>query len=272
MKSKNLFHNYHCESIEDLGKTGVYTIEFINKPHMFYVGSTTVYNINPSQGGFYSRWRRHFNELLLNKHSNLILQNICNKYGIENIRFKILEITSPKLARYSEQYWINLLNTKDRKYGYNIGHVSLKGIRFKMSEKSNRQKSISKSKAVLQYDLLGNFVQEFKSLKIASQKTGISYSSILHGVNDNLQGGGFQWIIKSNENFLLKILPVKNKVYHTKKVNQFNKEKVFIKQFNSVNDAVIFLKCNRPNFIRVLKRKYGASSGYYKGYYWEYSE
>lgn len=272
MYPKSAFHDYYCESVEDLGKAGVYTIEFINKPNMFYIGSTTASNKNYTQSGFYSRWRRHYRELFLNTHHNILLQNSCNKYGIQNIRFKILEITCPKLARYTEQYWINLLDTKNKKCGYNTGHVSLKGISFKMSEESNKKKSIIKSKAILQYDLFGNFIQEFKSFKIAAIKTGISYSSILHGVNNTLQGGGFQWRIKTDNNFPLKIDKIKSKVYHTKKVKQFTKDKILIKQFNSVNDAVIFLNCDRPNLIRALKRKYGATTGYYRGYYWEYAE
>lgn len=270
MKLKAPFHNFHNESIKDLIKTGVYTIEFLNKPGLYYVGSATSFkNKQKTNNGFYRRWLTHYNDLINKRHSNIHLQRIVNKYGIKNLKFKILIITEPYLARYEEQYWINILNTTNKKFGYNVGHVCIKNIRFKMSKESNIHKSIIKSKPVLQYDLKGNFITEFKSLKEASLKTKINYSCILHAVNDTLTGGGFQWKYKTID-YLLKINPVRNKIYHTKKINQFSLEKKLIREFNSVNEVVKFLNCSRPNFIRVLKRKYGGTTGIYKNYYWEY--
>lgn len=272
MKPLAAFHQAHNECLEDLIKTGVYTIEFINKPNCYYIGSASSINTSRTNSGFYNRWWKHYNELIKNKHHNKFLQNTCNKYGIDNLKFKILEISDPEFARYLEQYWINILDTKNRNYGYNLGHVSLKGVTFKMSEISNKKKSLLKSKCVLQYNLVGKFVKEFPSLKKAAKETGITYSSILHAINNTKTGGGYQWKLKDNVDFSFKIAAVSTTKYYTKKVNQFSKDKIFIKQFDSVNDAVISINCNRPNLIRVLKRKHGGTTGIYREYYWEYAE
>jgi group I intron endonuclease len=270
MKNLAAFHNFHKENLEDLFKTGVYTIEFINKPNYYYVGSAVIVNTNKTNSGFYNRWWKHFNELSKNKHHNKILQNICNKYGIENIRFKILEFSEPHLARYLEHYWINILDTKNRNHGYNLGHVSIKGIKFKMSLESNIKKSLLKSKPVLQYNLLGEFITEFPSIKKAAEFTNIKKSAITHALHDTKTGGNFQWKFKTNE-IIENIKPVVCKILHTKKVSQFTKDKIFIKEFLSVNDAAEAINVSRPNLIRVLKRKKGGITGIYKNYYWEYS-
>ena len=41
---KYLTHDYHNENKEDVIMTGVYTIEFLNKPGVYYVGSATKHN------------------------------------------------------------------------------------------------------------------------------------------------------------------------------------------------------------------------------------
>ena len=66
------------------------------------------------------RKHNHFKSLMSNTHWNLRLQNAYNKYGKENFVFEILEFWNKEYLASQENYWCNMLNTHDRRYGYNI--------------------------------------------------------------------------------------------------------------------------------------------------------
>lgn len=273
------FKDLHSENNIDIYKTGVYTIEFINKPGLYYVGSTlTNGRACPSSKGFYVRWHSHFRSLKNGDHPNSYLQRIVNKYGLLNLRFKILETADPELVRYLEIYWINMLNTSSSKNGYNTGHVSTKNVRFKISQETKDKISKIKSKKVLQYSYDGDFIKEYPSCTFAAKVLGVNTSSITDSCTIKKKSrkscAGFLWRFKT-ENFPLKI----DSFYPSKARDDFKKKKVaqfdietrkIIKIFDSLSEAVDFLKCERGNLIRVLKRKHGGRSGNYRGYYWEY--
>lgn len=154
------------------------------------------------------RKTRHFSQLRKNKHFNPYLQASWNKYGEDNFIFEILEECDNDYLHSQEHYWINMLNTLDPKYGYNIGlpNPNGKGTRHsketiekikrntpspkgrKTSEKtkqllriSNKNNGKNRSeegilkwrnsvqKPVVQYDLDMNFIAEFPSLISASK-------------------------------------------------------------------------------------------------------
>ena len=80
---------------------------------------------------------------------------------------------------------------------------------FKQSDeiklKINKIKTLTKT--ILQYDLSGNFIKEWSSVKEACGDVGIkSLNSALNGIKDNL--GGYMWRYKT-EDFKLKIEPSK---------------------------------------------------------------
>lgn len=65
----------------------------------------------------------------------------------------------------------------------------------------------SRKTAVLQYDLEGNFIQEFKSLNAASNAVGVVPNAIGQNLNSlTKSAGGFQWCFKT-KNFSHKIEP-----------------------------------------------------------------
>jgi len=269
------FQNHHNELKSNLSKTGIYTISFKNKPNTFYVGSASCHNYpGNSRNGFHFRWWCHFNNLIKNIHCNAHMQNIVNKYGIEILEFKILDFCEPSLCRDLENYWINMLDSRSN--GYNIGHVSLKNIRFKMPSHIPELISKQKSKSVAQYELNGKFIRVFKSGKEASDILNISQSQINYAAINGTSAGNYQWR-RLNKNYFKNIksyYPNKLRdLAKLKKVNQYVKnKKEFIKTFDSVNDVVDYLNCSRPNLIRVLKRRYGGTTGNYRGYYWEYDD
>lgn len=115
-------------------KTGVYTItNLIN--NKIYVGSATK--------DFRIRWRIHLSNLRLNRHHSKYLQYSFNKYGESNFIFEILEECLPEFCLSTEQYWMNMLNVCNRKYGYNATPVAGNRSGFRFSKESKLKMSIS---------------------------------------------------------------------------------------------------------------------------------
>lgn len=80
------------------------------------------------------RWQRHLNDLKNNKHANIILQRIWNKYG--NIfKFEIVEKCSDDVLLIREQTYLD-----DNIGGYNIGKISSGGDNI--TNNPNRDKII----------------------------------------------------------------------------------------------------------------------------------
>ena len=73
-----------------------------------------------SASGIEGRWKNHRNELKRNVHKCTGLQNAYNKYGIENLRFEIVEVldaASEDLILQREQYcWDQLHSQKVKLY------------------------------------------------------------------------------------------------------------------------------------------------------------
>ena len=90
--------------------SGIYCIENI-KNNKKYIGQSK--NIN-------DRWCKHKGELNRGVHDNDYLQNSWNKYGEENFRFYVLEYCNIDELDKKEIYYIELHNTLDRDYGYNL--------------------------------------------------------------------------------------------------------------------------------------------------------
>lgn len=61
-------------------KTGIYSIEFIDKPDKFYVGSAFPKEKDKKliSQGFYTRWSKHLHSLKNNYHHSKYLQNTFN--------------------------------------------------------------------------------------------------------------------------------------------------------------------------------------------------
>lgn len=82
-----------------------------------------VYCIECSNGAIYygssidvsARWYAHKNYLRKNKHSNIKLQNLWNKYGESEFSFYMVEVTTKINIREKENHWLDLLfQTEDK--------------------------------------------------------------------------------------------------------------------------------------------------------------
>ena len=112
-----------------------------------------------------------------NSSNNTYLHKALRKYGLESFTIEIIEICDTlEILNNREIYWIKYYNTINSKNGYNLdsgGNV----------KKPNEQNIISrqinaKTKSIAQYDLQGNLIQTFYSIKEASRQLGISDSDI----------------------------------------------------------------------------------------------
>ena len=148
--------------------SGVYTITNIitNK---IYVGSAT--------DSFKQRWSGHRNTLKKNKHANLYLQRSYNKHGIENFKYEILEECDPEFCVSTEQYWINMLNVCNRKFGYNIAPTAGNSYGQKRTKEQKLTMSIASKKKYengFKGNTYGKKYTELEKLRItqARLKTG----------------------------------------------------------------------------------------------------
>lgn len=111
--------------------SGIYCIEnTIN--HKKYIGQSV---------NVYDRWCKHRVKLNQNTHDNDYLQKSWNKYGEDTFKFTLLEECSIDDLDEKETYYINLYNTLNRDYGYNLktggqlgGAIVSDYVRNKMSK------------------------------------------------------------------------------------------------------------------------------------------
>ena len=58
------------------------------------------------------RFYEHKSMLLNKKHTNRYLQNVCNKYGYEKLKFSVIEVLLPENLCQREAYWIKELKPR----------------------------------------------------------------------------------------------------------------------------------------------------------------
>lgn len=192
--------------LDQLTCLGVYKIYHVTKANVFYIGSASgTKGKKPCELGFYGRFRRHLRALEKNKHDSKYLQNVVNKYGIDGLRFEIIEVVNSTDRTYileREQYYLDKLNpeynssktarcptvayTEERKEAV---RKKRKGIPFVESAYEKIRKSIK------QYDKKGLLIKEYSSIQVASNETNIDRASISKCASGNRKtAGGFVWV------------------------------------------------------------------------------
>lgn len=100
-----------------------------------YIGST-----NDVTG----RFGKHKRELNKSIHHNEHLQRAWNKYGCDSFKFETLMVCSNNERNHCEQMFMDLYNSQNHDYGYNIcdadGHSLSEETRLKMSESHKGKK------------------------------------------------------------------------------------------------------------------------------------
>jgi hypothetical protein len=194
------------QTIKELTVNGVYKIHHIDKKGVFYVGSASRETGGKDcRKGFYRRFLEHIHFLENKKHTSPFLQNVVNKYGVEGLRFEVLEIVNPNNREFileREQYYIDTL-----KPAYN-GSITARcptvpytDARRKAASDRRIGKKLPESAyekikvEISQYNNEGLFIGRFNSIQEASDITGIDRSSISRCYSGKRKSaGGFNWI------------------------------------------------------------------------------
>jgi group I intron endonuclease len=241
---------YDVSLLEHLTKRGVYKITHVQKPELFYIGSASSYNNKKIQKGFYIRFYHHLKDLRNNKHNSKYLQNVVNKYGIEGIRFEILEIiesTDRKLILEREQYYLDTLKpvynssttarcptvpfTEERKKAIS---ARFKGI--KLPEIVYEQLRVK----VYQFSKAGVLIKLHDSIEEASKLTNTDRGSISNAASGKRSSaGGYLWSFTGE--VTLKVKEV---------LQQFDLDGNLVKTFDTVEQAMRDLKINSRNSIK----------------------
>jgi hypothetical protein len=191
--------------LNQLTNLGVYKIYHVAKANVFYIGSASGNrNVKACQKGFYRRFLEHLHYLEHNKHDSKYLQNVVNKYGIEGLRFEIIEVVDSTDRTYileREQYYLDLLNP-----GYNSSKVARcptvpyteerkEAIRQKRKGIALVESAYEKiRKTIYQYDKSNALIKAYDSIEKASKETGIDRASISKCASGNRKtAGGYLW-------------------------------------------------------------------------------
>jgi group I intron endonuclease len=194
------------------------------------------------------------------------LYNSFKKHGIKNHKFEIIE--ECELTKLNEreifwkQHYINLLGWEKmlfcELYDRGGGPRS-EDIKMKISISSMGKNS----KVILQYNLNGEFIKEWDTVKEAeyNYKTGIS--DVLRGKGKT--SGGFIWRYKENP------LDINHKISShklSKPTNQYDLEGNLIKEWNSLMEIQNELKYPNSNISSCCIGKQKTAYGYK----WKYKD
>jgi hypothetical protein len=153
--------------------SGIYELSINNK---IYIGSS----INLAK-----RLWVHLNSLKKNKHENTHLQRLVNKYGIDNLSYRVLRT-------YNDILYDDLLS-KEKEFIDNIPKT--KRINQKLDPQTQNN-CISTSTPIYQFDLYGNFIAGFPSMMEAQRCLNISACGIRTAIKNpgrQRTAGGFLW-------------------------------------------------------------------------------
>ena len=127
-------------------------------------------------------------------------------------------------------------------------------------------KGNSKESPVDQYDINGNLIQSFASIKECSEVLNLQFTNISKVcLGKRHTTGGFVFRYSGDKFDLYDICPNADKMYNKKMVNQYTKNGIYIKTFDSVNDATKEMTNKRSVAISNCCRKvknYNTAFGY----------
>jgi len=142
---------------------------------------------------------------------------------------------------------------------------AIKGTAFRVTCKECINEN-GNEKQIRQYDLDGNFIKEFNSIKKASTETGILDSQISSNCRGKVKSAGkYMWKFVTEKDDEENIEAVKYDLYKT--VAQYNTNGEFIKKYKSVGEACKELNFNTRSIYSAIKNNFISY-----GFIWKYVE
>lgn len=240
-------------------KLYVYTLSDPLTNEVKYIGQTN--NLK-------KRFTSHMNDRTISYKSNWIkslkLKNLCPV-------IEILEECSKDDVDFLEIYWIEqfknwgfkLTNlSSGGKSGYTLDPVSKNKISNNRLGHKQSYDTIQKRvrhlyKPILQYDLGGNFIREWDSIKDASEYYNISEEPIRKAtIKTNSVSVGFLWKRKT-ENFpsTIKKVQPSNREHQFKPIYVYDLNCNFIEKIKSVKECALKYKVDESNICTSLKKE-----------------
>lgn len=227
---------------------------FVNKSNnKIYVGKTVQ--------DYIRRFADHKCNALKKQLPNYLYKSI-RKYGWENFdRYIIFQYKDADKIKVNdilcqkEQEYINLFNTTDHNYGYNLTKGGDGIVGFHFSEEAKKQMSENKtgekhwnygntnganSCIILQFDLDFNLIKEWPSIAEINRQLGINNSDISMCCNNTTDTyKGFIWVKKEDyyEGYLQKYKSRAKCASNDKTVLQFDLEGNLLNKFISCAEA-----------------------------------
>lgn len=206
----------------------------------FYIGSAKIIK---------RRWQEHITHFKKNKHHSEFAQNAFNKY--KSIIFSIIELCDESNIAQREQYWIDTLSP-------DLNMTVVADNHWKLSEETIVKRTKKQVKTIYQYDLDGNLIKEWDSVKQAGEALGINRPSISNCLKGRYKSaGGFIWRYSVEE-----VSPVKK----TKSIEQYDLDGNLIKVWDSINSIENGTDYKRKTIYACAN---GQNSTAY-GYVWKY--
>lgn len=210
-----------------LNRVGIYKIKINDKE---YIGSSC--NIG-------SRLKHHLWSLQHLKHHNRTMQNLFNKYGINNIYFEIIEECSEEVLIEREAFYIETLNPY-------INHILdpqslVRDDVYRKRISESRKKAYANGlkphnlKAVHKYSLdKGEYLESYDSLTAAAKSINAKSINSIKAVCNGKQtsAGGYIWSYNK-----VSLVFSKDKKYKLQPVLQYTIDDIFIKKWESIKQA-----------------------------------
>lgn len=238
-----IIKNYELDGIECSKLSCIYRFDIGDH---FYIGSAKLLE---------RRWKEHINHLKKDKHYSKFAQNAFNKHKC--IVFTVIEVCNENNIYEREQYWIDTLNP-------DLNSITVVESRWKLSEEAISKRTEKLNKSINQYDLEGNFIQGWNSIKEAGETLGIGRPTISNCLKGILKSaGGFIWAY-SEEDFNNKKEKVLNKKSNGGKsipILQYDLEGNFIREWSGMREAKRELGI-KGNITQCLKGTRKTASGF----------
>lgn len=227
-------------------KCGIY--KFTNKINgKIYIGQSIDIN---------ARKRSHINDAYCQgKDSNCPFHQAIIKYGENGFNFEIIEECPKELLNEREKYWIQYYNSYHNGYNASPGGDNC-------GERSD-------GRALLLYDLEGNFVKETDNIASTARELGVGYQTVyqlLQGTRKSTKG--FQIKYKESEDFPKTIEPYNSRQGGSFVVLQLDKNDNILNEYKSVNEAARQTGCDCSTISKVCRGKLKTHGGFK----WKYKE